>query len=225
MQRQSTYHKLLIQSLAQELPQEDMINWNANLYARLNSVERYCKSEYSNIHIQKPVLGQNQHFAIQQATDETFSSNPNYHFRNTISEGAYFSTIELENFVIVTKRSVKPSEWGTAKHLRTLALANKKIDKSQLDLFTPAKPVVVDSKGNYITNKIMVIADVMYECDKLYLKFIIPSSSLSEVLIAVNYDDVIAEFEKPIDTKAKKVNPMPKLRKTIEKLDKKVSNQ
>lgn len=220
----SRVEKLLIASLNAEIEQLSLVKWNEELYAQMNLVQRFTSTDnFPNPAIRQPLIGQAQHFAIQQATDNAFGNNLSYNFRETNPKGASFPIIELKNFVIIPKRSVDHLEWGNAKFIRTLAQANRSLDKDQLDLLTPTSPVVVDSKGNYITNKIMVIADILMYLEKIYFKFMIPSSDLREILVAVSYDDVMSGFDTPINVKAK-VNPTSKLKATLKKLDKIASN-
>lgn len=69
----------------------------------------------------------------------------------------------------------------------------------------------------------MVIADILMYLEKIYFKFMIPSSDLREILVAVSYDDVMSGFDKPVNVRAK-VNPTSKLKATLKKLDKTASN-
>lgn len=199
----------LIQTLAHELQQPTVINLYDTLYAYLQNNTRYHNENFKNPNIYKNALPQGEHFAIQQAIDNVFCHCENYQLVETSPKGSYFPKIELTNLIIVPRRSVSRTSWQQANYLKELAILNKPLDP-QLELFDPPKP----------NDKILLIMDIMYEFDTLYIKYILPSSNLQSILANICYTDIIKEYEKPIQTKTK--NPTAKLKKLLHNTTQKV---
>ncbi len=63
--------------------------------------------------------------------------------------------------------------------------------------------------------------DISYLDGTLYIQYLIPDNRLNSILVNINHDEVIQEFNKPINVKHK-INPVAKLKKTLKQLNKKV---
>ena len=218
--------KQLIKSIHHEMPIEMILDYHDTLYAKLDAVSRYVLQELSHPNIKGPAAGQNEHFAIQQATCDVFdNTNIKYNLVETEAKGAFFPLIELEGIALLPRRSVTRQEWNKAKYMRELAKQNQNenLNFKQDDLFTPTTTATTDNYSNYITNKILVIVDICF-LDKVYIKFVVPSSDLKDIHLTVSLEDVISDIETVSDTKDAEVNPTSNLKKSLLELDKIVKN-
>ena len=143
----------------------------------------------------------------------------------TEAKGAFFPLIELEGIALLPRRSVTRQEWNKAKYMRELAKQNQNenLNFKQDDLFTPTTTATTDDYSNHITNKILVIVDICF-LDKVYIKFVVPSSDLKDIHLTVSLEDVISDIETVSDTKDAELNPTSKLKKSLLELDKIVKN-
>lgn len=198
----------LIQTITHELEQQTIIELYDKLYAYLQNNMRYHNENFRNIKIRKNALPQGEYFAIQQAIDEVFCNNEHYCLTPTLPKGAYYPKIELANLIIIPRRSVSRKDWQKANYLKELAKYNQSL-KAQLDLFQQLES----------SDKILLIMDILYDIDRLYIKYILPSSNLRDILITVSYTEIVEEYEQPIQPKS--VNPTAKLKKTLKDIDKK----
>ncbi|MGP4864675.1 hypothetical protein ACTXGK_10830 [Psychrobacter sp. T6-5] len=216
----------LLKAIHHEIPIEIILDYHDTLYAKLDAVSRYVLQELSHPNIKGPATGQNEHFAIQQATCDVFDNTTiKYNLVETEAKGAFFPLIELEGIALLPKRSVTRQEWRKAKYMRDLAKQNQNenLHFKQDDLFTPNTTMTTDNYSNYITSKILVIVDICF-LDTLYIKFIVPSSDLKDIHLTVSLEDVISDIETVSDTKDTEPNPTSKLKKSLLELDKIVKN-
>ena len=218
--------KQLIKSIHHEMSTEIILDYHDTLYAKLDAVSRYVLQELSHPNIKGPATGQNEHFAIQQATCDVFDNTSiKYNLVETEAKGAFFPLIELEGIALLPRRSVTRQEWSKAKYMRELAKQNQSenLNYKQDDLFTPVATASTDDYSNYLTYKILVIVDICF-LDKMYIKFIVPSSDLKHIHLTVSLEDIISDIETLSDTKDTDLNPTSKLKKSLLELDKIVKN-
>lgn len=219
--------KELIEGINHELSIELIRDYFDNLEAKLHSAARYVQQELSHPNIKGPSLGQIEHFAIQQVTSDIFDcTDLEYNLRETDAKGAFFPLIELNEFALLPRRSVRRQEWQRAKYMCGLAQNNQKerLDFKQGDIFTPPTKLVVEDYGNNITDKILVILDILF-LEKMYVKLIVPSSNLKEIHLVISLEDLINGIETISDDTELEVDPVSKLKKSLFDLDAKVQNE
>lgn len=208
---QSNLKHTLTQALATEISQETLNNLYEQLLANLHSLVRFYEEHHQNKQIRQSALSNATHFSIQDAVDRVFkNTNYNYNLKPTEPKGAFYPAIELENFIIIPKRSVHPNEWQRANYLKVLAQANKQVSPQPLDLFTQEQSVEKE--------KPLVIMDICYPDNILQISYLVPNSKLDYIVTSVHHDDIVKEFEKPMDT-SQKVKPIAKLKKALKKLE------
>lgn len=212
---QEIIKETLVEALAHEIPQVLHDELYTNLMTDLHRESRNHNDNYNNTHIRQSALAQAQYHAILQAFDNVFKNQDFYQFCQTTPKGGYFSQITLNNLILIPRRSVAKEEWRKANYLKSLARNNQCLNH-QADLFPEYLPQ---------NQKILVIVDVLYENNKPVIHYLVPNSRLDGILAQVHYLQVLEQFEKPINTTQQSINPVVKLKKTLEEVEKIAINQ
>lgn len=219
--------KEVIAAIGHELSLEVLRDYFDNLTAKLHNANRFVLQELSHSNIQRPALGQLEHFAIQQVTSDVFDNTDiAYNLKETNAKGAFYPLIELSGIALLPRRSVKREEWKKAKYMNELAQNNQKekFDYKPMDLFTPSNPVFLESQSNNITDKILVIVDILF-LETLHVKLIVPSSNLNHIHLTIPLEDLISGIETASDDKNVEINPVSRLKKSLSDLDRKIENE
>lgn len=219
--------KEVIAAISHEVPLEVLRDYFDNLNAKLHTTNRFVLQELSHSNIKRPALGQMEHFAIQQVTSDVFDNTDlAYNLIETNARGAFYPLIELSGIALLPRRSVKRDEWQKAKYMRELARNNQeeRTDFKQIDLFTPTNTAILENRSNNITDKILVIVDILF-LEILYVKLIVPSSDLKHIHLTISLEDLISGIEDTLDDKNVEVNPVSRLKKSLSDLDRKVENE
>lgn len=201
----STLKELLTQTLANEFSQALHSSLYDKLGADLHRDARISKDIYPNPDIQKTALGQMQHYTIMQTIDTIFKEEAFYTLQTTNPKGAYFPIIQLENIILIPRRSSARERWKKANYLSEFAKYNKPLNQ-QCELF---------SLEHFPNEKVLVIMDIHYEGGILYVSYLIPNSNLNSILVHINHTEVLEHFEKPID-QTQTITPIVKLKKVLE---------
>lgn len=220
----------VIEAVAYEVGLELMTELLDNLTAKLHISNYFVSQELPRKHINEYAIGQLEHYAVQQVTDDVFSkTNIPYNLKETDSTGAFYPLIELQGIALLPRRSVNREAWRRAKYMRELAKPNKNFQTTgqQLDLLTPiTPPTISDEQSNPITDKILVIMDICFT-DTLYVKLIVPSSDFKHIHIAISLKDLVSGMEKLSDKNEEDltVSPVARLKKSLSELDKRIQNE
>ncbi|MGP1571858.1 MAG: hypothetical protein ACTTHX_07030 [Moraxella sp.] len=199
-----------VQAIAYELPQPILNTLYDKLFSNLHGQKRFHDDHYQNNIIKSNALAQAEYFSIMDAVDSALKHDDRYSLKPTHPAGGHFPQIELNDLILIPRRSVSCQEWQKANYLKQLAKNNQKLN-TQLDWLSQSKN----------KDKILVIMDVSYLDGTLYIQYLIPDNRLNNILVNINHDEVIQEFNKPINVKHK-INPVAKLKKTLKQLNKKV---
>lgn len=204
----------LMQALACEIPQALHNALYDALYANLNREARNHLNNYPNANIRQSALPQAQYHTILQTFDSVFCHQPYYRLHATKPKGGQFATIELDNLILLPRRSAKKEAWQQANYLKVLAVHNRPLDR-QSDLFPETLPA---------SHKVLVIIDIAYEDHALVVNYLVPNSRLSDILIQANHMEVAEQFEKPLEAD-NYINPIIKLKKTLDEEERIAVNQ
>lgn len=209
-----TFKNDLMQVLVHEIPQVLHYTLYDTLYANLNRETRNHLDNYPNANIRQSALPQAQYHTILQTFDSVFCNQPYYRLHQTKPKGGQFATIELDNLILLPRRSATKEAWQQAKYLKALAVHNRPLDK-QSDLFPDTLPT---------SHKVLVIVDIAYEDHTLIINYLVPNSRLNNILIQANHMEVTGQFEKPLETD-NYISPIIKLKKTLDEEEKIATNQ
>jgi len=201
----------IIETLSTEFKSSDLAHLVSCLDESIAGATKFAVDLCPTKEIQKPFLGQAEHFCIQQAV-KTAADHSGFDFelRETNPQGAHYPIISSNSFMIAVKKASTPASWAKTNYIRELSTLNLIHEESHSDLFKQSYP-------NNLNTMFMILSVYVSSDQHVDATLLIPSSDLKRVHFAIPLDKVI-EASASL-TKNKVVEPVVKLKKQLSELD------
>lgn len=201
----------IIETLSTEFKSTDLAHLVNCLDENMASVEKVAIDLYPTKEIQKPFLGQAEHFGIQQAV-QTAADHSGFSFelRETNPSGAYYPLISSDSFMIAVRKASAPSTWEKTSYIKDLASLNLIHEDNQSDIFK-------QSLHNSLNTMFMILSIFVLPDRTIDATLLIPSSDLKRVHFAIPLNQVIEASSMPATNKT--VEPVVVLKKQLSELD------
>lgn len=201
----------IIETLSTEFKSSDLAHLISCLDEGIAGATKFALDLCPTKEIQKPFLGQAEHFCIQQAV-KTAADHSGFDFelRETNPQGAHYPIISSDSFVIAVKKASTPASWAKTNYIKELSTLNLIHEESHSDLFKRSYP-------NNLNTMFMILNIYVLSDQRVDATLLIPSSDLKRVHFAIPLDKVI-EASASV-TKNKVVEPVVKLKKQLSELD------
>ncbi|HCA5183831.1 TPA: hypothetical protein MW242_003477 [Acinetobacter baumannii] len=207
----------IIKTLSAEFKSEDLAHLLNCLDESMVGASKIAAEFCPTKEIQKPFLGQAEHFGIQQAV-KTAADHSGFEFelRETNPCGAFYPIISSSSFVIAVRKATSPSIWEKTNHIKELASYNLIFEDGHDDLFQYMN-------RNRLNSMFMILSIFVLPDSRTNATLLIPSSDLKKVHFAIPLSQVIEASSQPQDQKS--VVPVVKLKKQLSELDNQDSSQ
>ncbi|WP_180102175.1 hypothetical protein [Acinetobacter sp. YH12126] len=201
----------IIDTLSTEFNSSDLAHLLNCLDESITGATKFAVELCPTREIQKPFLGQAEHFCIQQAV-KTAADHSGFDFelRETNPQGAHYPVISSNSFVIAVKKASTPASWSKTNYIKELSTLNLIHEDSHSDLFK-------SSNSNSLNTMFMILNVYVLPDQRVDATLLIPSSDLKKVHFAIPLNNVI-EASASV-TKNKVVIPVVKLKKQLSELD------
>lgn len=201
----------IIDTLSTEFNSSDLAHLLNCLDESIAGATKFAVELCPTREIQKPFLGQAEHFCIQQAV-KTAADHSGFDFelRETNPQGAHYPIISSNSFVIAVKKASAPASWSKTNYIKELSTLNLIHEDGHNDLFK-------SSNSNSLNTMFMLLNVYVLPDQRVDATLLIPSSDLKKVHFAIPLNNVI-EASASV-TKNKVVIPVVKLKKQLSELD------
>ncbi|MDI1222955.1 hypothetical protein [Acinetobacter sp.] len=201
----------IIETLSTEFKASDLAYLVSCLDESITGATKFAVELCPTVEIQKPLLGQAEHFCIQQAV-KTAADHSGFDFelRETNPQGAHYPIISSDSFVIAVKKASNPASWAKTNYIKELSALNLIHEEGPSDLFKRSYP-------NNLNTMFMILNIYVLPDQRVDATLLIPSSDLKRVHFAIPLDKVI-EASASV-TKNKVVEPVVTLKKQLSELD------
>lgn len=201
----------IIDTLSTEFKSSDLAHLINCLDENISSATDVAIDLFPTKEIQKPFLGQAEHFSIQQAVKTAADhSGFNFELRETNPSGAYYPLISSDSFIIAVRKASSPSLWEKTNYIKELASLNLIHEDTHDDMFRI-------SLKNSLNTMFMILSVYVLPDRSVDATLLIPSSDLKKVHFAIPLSKVIDASSAPVDGKA--VEPVVVLKKQLSALD------
>ena len=201
----------IIETLSTEFKSSDLAHLINCLDENMESATRVAIDLFPTKEIQKPFLGQAEHFCIQQSA-KTAADHSGFDFqlRETNPSGAYYPLISSNSFVIAVRKASSPALWEKTNYIKELATLNLIHEDNHEDMFKL-------SLQNSLNAMFMILSIYVLPDRSVDATLLIPSSDLKKVHFAIPLNKVIEASTAPTSNKA--VEPVVILKKQLSALD------
>lgn len=198
----------IIETLATEFKSTDLAHLINCLDESISCATKFATELCPTKEIQKPFLGQTEHFCIQQAVKTAADhSGFNFELRETNPAGAHYPVISSNSFIIAVKKASTPKTWGKINYIKELSTLNLIYEEN--DLF--------NSSSNSLNAMFMILSVYVLPDQSIDATLLIPSSDLRKVHFAIPLNKVIEASSTPVKNEV--VEPVVVLKKQLSELD------
>lgn len=210
------YRDIVATLLARELEESTLMSLRDSILAAVATHFRYAEDAFSDQRIRKLVICNGVYFSVIQGVQEALNGNHIYRLENTEPKGGIYPVIRLPSFTIVPRRSNTIDSYRKANYLTDLSVQNKAYEPLTPDLFDNA-----DELKSSNEEAIFLILDVFVDDEQqVDLKFLLPSSDLKSVHLAVPYEAVLDVYRVLDDEEHEPAAARSVLKATLKDLDK-----
>lgn len=201
----------IIETLSTEFKSTDLAYLVNCLDENMVSAGQFANDQFPTKEIQKPFLGQAEHFCVQQAVQTAANySGFSFELRETNPSGAYYPLISSESFVIAVKKASSPALWEKTAYIKELAALNLIHEEIQNDFFK-------QGFKNSLNTMFMILSIYVLPDRSVDATLLIPSSDLKKVHFAIPLNQVIEASSMPVTGKT--VEPVVVLKKQLSELN------
>lgn len=201
----------IIETLSTEFKASDLAHLINCLDENMESATKVATDLFPTKEIQKPFLGQAEHFCIQQAV-KTAADHSGFDFqlKETSPSGAYYPLISSSSFVIAVRKASSPALWEKTNYIKDLAALNLIYEDNHDDMFK-------HSLQNNLNVMFMILSIYLLPDRSVDATLLIPSSDLKRVHFAIPLSKVIEASTAPTSNKV--IEPVVVLKKQLSELD------
>ncbi|NGP41064.1 hypothetical protein [Acinetobacter lwoffii] len=201
----------IIETLSTEFKASDLAHLINCLDENMESATKVATDLFPTKEIQKPFLGQAEHFCIQQAV-KTAADHSGFDFqlKETSPSGAYYPLISSSSFVIAVRKASSPALWEKTNYIKDLATLNLIYEDNHDDMFK-------HSLQNNLNVMFMILSIYLLPDRSVDATLLIPSSDLKRVHFAIPLSKVIEASTAPTSNKV--IEPVVVLKKQLSELD------
>lgn len=214
---------LFVSQLARELDEYILIGIRESILAAIANNLRFIENAYPTGLIKKVALSSSMYSAVMQGADDAMKdSGIHYELKTTQPKGGIYPVISLPSFTIVPRRSNTMEAYRSAQYFKNLAIQNESYEPYTPDLFKD-----IDN-GQIISdeNTVFMILDVNVDNEGgVDFSFLLPSSNMKHIHMKIPYETVLDTYRDLENSESEPVAATSTLKKTLQELDKKISQQ
>lgn len=216
------YSGLFVSQLAHELDEHILVAIRESILAAIANNLRFTDDAYPTDLIRKIAVSNSMYFAVMQGTDDALKdSGIPYKLKTTQPKGGVYPMISLPSFTIVPRRSNTMEAYRKAQYFKNLAIQNESYEPYTPDLFKD-----MEDAGKNDENTVFMILDVHIDDENnAHFSFLLPSSDMQYIHMKIPYETVLDTYRTIEDSDAEPAAATSTLKKTLQDLDKKISQQ
>tara|TARA_R110001606_G_scaffold157592_1_gene300704 strand:+ start:1055 stop:1762 length:708 start_codon:yes stop_codon:yes gene_type:complete len=216
--KMTKYRDIITTLLARELDESTLMSLRDSILAAVATHFRYAEDAFSNEVIRKLAICNGIYFSVIQGVQDALDNNIFYRLENTEPKGGIYPVMRLPSFTIVPRRSNTIDSYRKANYLKDFSIQNKAYEPSTPDLFDK-----LDELESSNEDAIFLILDVSVDDEqKVDLKFLLPSSDLKFVHMAIPYEAVLDTYRVLDDEEYEPEAAKSVLKATLKDLDRRL---
>lgn len=214
---------LFTSQLAREFDEHVLVAFRESVLAAIANNLRFTEDAYSTDLIKKLAVSSSMYFAVMQGADEALKdSGVPYKLKTTQPKGGVYPVISLPSFTIVPRRSNTLEAYRKAQYFKKLAIQNESYEPQTLDMFEDFKGF----EDVEVEDTVFMILDVHIDDEhNAHFSFLLPSSDMQCIHMNIPYETVLDTYRTIEYSDDEPAAATSTLKKSLQDLDKKISQQ